>query len=375
MSLSDAIAGRIRREGPITVAAFMEMALYDPEAGYYASVPVRSGRGGDFYTSVDVGPVFGELVAAQLEEMWRISGGAFDLVEAGAGNGRLSADVLDAARVRWPDFYDAIRLHLVERSDAARAAQAVTLGMHASKIVSSGPALPAAVTGAIVANELLDALPVHAVVMRESGLRELFVGVGGNRFTLGEAMPSDPRLASYLDWVGARLAPGWHTEVGLAATDWVRQAARTLRRGFLLLVDYGHESAELRSATHAAGTIRTFRRHVGSEGSASHDLGGALENPGDRDITVHVDLTGIRLAAEEEGLDTLAALDQTYFLLGLGAAELAGSGGSPREIRRRLALKTLLWPGGLGSTHKVLVFGRDVGRPALRGCSYRVRLT
>src|SRR5206468_1545177 len=114
----------------MTVAAFMGLALYHPEVGYYARAAQRTGRAGDFFTSVDVGPIFGELLAKQLAEMWHLlqQPASFDLVEAGAGNGRLSRDVLDAAARTDSAFYAAIRLSLVEQSTAARAAQGVVLG-------------------------------------------------------------------------------------------------------------------------------------------------------------------------------------------------------------------------------------------------------
>src|SRR5881275_2068212 len=131
------ISAAIQERGPLTVAAFMALALYDADIGYYARAPRRSGRAGDFFTSVDVGPLFGQLLEIQLAEMARFLCGEsripnpesrFDLVEAGAGDGRLSADILRAAKRRDPAFYDSIRLHLVEASAAARAAQRETLG-------------------------------------------------------------------------------------------------------------------------------------------------------------------------------------------------------------------------------------------------------
>ena len=171
----------IRERGPLTVAAFMDLALYDSELGYYARAAQRSGRAGDFFTSVDVGPLFGELLEIQLAEMGyilkslRLRVSAFDLVEAGAGNARLSADILRAARDRDPAFYDSLRLHLVEASAEARRAQAGTLGDVAERLASSTDSLPATFQGVLVANELLDALPVHQVVMREDGLRRCSV--------------------------------------------------------------------------------------------------------------------------------------------------------------------------------------------------------
>src|SRR3954471_19575159 len=232
----------IRERGPLTVAAFMDLALYDPGLGYYARAAQRSGRAGDFFTSVDVGPLFGELLEVQLEEIFQIfrtsefrfqtSGAGLDVVEAGAGNGRLSADILRAARRQHPAFYQAIRLHLVEASAEARHAQAATLGETADRLASSGPALPESFEGVLIANELLDALPVHQVVMREDGLREVYVAnderrtSNDERLTIVERAPSTPPLAEYLAGAGVVLEPGWRVEINLRAVDWIRDAAR-----------------------------------------------------------------------------------------------------------------------------------------------------
>ena len=358
----------------------MEISLYHPELGYYAREAQKTGRAGDFFTSVDVGPIFGELLARQFAEMWRLlrpepsalsPEPVFDLVEAGAANGRLSRDVLDAAQRDDPEFYSAIRVSLVEPSPAARAAQATVLGPHAARLhrsTASLDGLPHPVQGVIFANELLDALPTHAVAVNEEGLREVFVGVRDGRFVEILAEPSTPRIARYLARAGAGLAPGWRAEVNLAAEDWITLAAQKLARGFLLIIDYGHEEAELYGASHSAGTLTMFRQHT-------IDLD--LQEPGSRDITAHVDLSAVRRAAEHEGLTLLARLDQTYFMMGLGLEDLMSSpqGFDSASLHRRLALKTLMLPGGLGSTHKVLVFGKDIGAPRLRCVAYKERLT
>ena len=384
MTLREVIRQRIRTEGPLPFAAYAELALYHPDLGYYARVDRRSGRAGDFFTSVDLGPLFGALLASQLAQMWRVLRSTaeeprFDLVEAAAGNGRLARDVLDAAAADDPAFYEAIRLHLVERSRAARDAQAASLGPHAGKLASSGPGIPPAIHGAIFANELLDALPPHVLEMTGDGLREVYVDVDEATGDFVERLGplSDGRVQSHVDDRQIAIEPGWRAEVVPDAADWVRQAVDSLARGFLLLVDYGHEARELYSATHAAGTLTTYRRQRIADGAD----GGPppwLVDPGECDITAHVDLTLVRDAAEGAGARTLGLLDQTYFLLGLGAVERvnheSGDDGVA-ALRRRLALKSLLVPGGLGSTHKVLIFGKDVGAPALAGCSYRVRMT
>jgi SAM-dependent MidA family methyltransferase len=362
--LRELIADRIKTSGPISFAEFMDLSLYHPELGYYARAAQKTGRAGDFFTSVDVGPIFGALLAKQFAEMWRVMGVRphFDLVEAGAGNGRLARDILDAAEQNDPEFYAALGLSLVEQSPTARAAQIDTLGPHASLLKHSAAALPDEITGVIFANELLDALPTHVVLMTERGLREVFIDVRDDHFVERTEELSTPRLAEYLARAGAEMRVGWRAEVNLAAEDWMKNAAQSLHAGFLVVIDYGHDEDELYNASHASGTLTSFKKH-----SQPPDF---LEEPGETDITAHIDLTAVTRAAERSNLDVLARLDQTYFLLGLGLTDLDGL-----ALRQRLALKTLLLPGGLGSTHKVLIFGKGVGKPALQGTSYRVRLT
>jgi SAM-dependent MidA family methyltransferase len=382
-------ADLIRDRGPLTVAAFMERALYDPDYGYYARAARRSGRAGDFFTSVDVGPLFGELLEIQIAEMAaRLAREAtasplapgpqppLDLVEAGAGNGRLSADILRAMRTRDPAVYDSLQLHLVDASAAARAAQHGVIADVADRLVSSSATLPPSFEGVLIANELVDALPTHQVVMRDDGLKEVYVA-DGVALHLVEGPPSTPALQRYLDRLGVALEPGWRVEINLAAIAWIRDAARRLRRGFMILVDYGHEARDLYSPTHSAGTLTSYSQHR----SAGADAAGAppwLVDPGERDITAHVDFTSVRAAAEDEGMDTIALLDQTYFLLGLvggDATALLTRGDAVAAAKRSAALKTLVMPGGLGSTMKVLILGKGVGRPALKGTSFTVRLT
>jgi len=372
----------------------MELALYDQTFGYYARAAQRSGRAGDFFTSVDVGPLFGELLATQLAEMAGILRATasstvpvFDLVEAGAGNGRLSSDILRAVRDRDSELYSRLRLHLVEASAAAREAQPATLGDLRERLSSSSASLPESFEGVLVANELLDAFPVHQVVMRENGLREIYVAApishghtetrsekdfGLSRFR-GDLRPvegplSTPALQAHLDRLGIALELGWRVEINLRAVDWIRDAAQRLARGFIIVIDYGHEARDLYSASHAQGTLTTFSAHTTD--AAHGSLPAWLERPGEQDITAHVDFTSVRDAAEAAGLTTIAFLDQTYFVLAL-VDEWTG----PALAQRSAALKTLMMPGGLGSTHKVLILGKGVGRPRLKGCSFSARVT
>jgi SAM-dependent MidA family methyltransferase len=383
----------------MTVAAFMDLALYDTEFGYYARAAQRSGRAGDFFTSVDVGAIFGELLEIQVAEMASLLESNtpsesripnpefhFDLVEVGAGNGRLSADILRAARRRHPRHYDGARLHLVEASREARAAQRAVLGDVAERLADSSDRFPSAVDGVIVANELVDALPVHQVVMSADGLKEMYVAYDDG-LVLVEGPASTPELHRYLERLGVSLEPGWRVEINLRAVEWIRDVARHLRRGFVIVIDYGHEARELYSITHSAGTLTAFARHTMA--GPADTVGGRrpawLLDPGGQDLTAHVDFTSLRASAEAEGLTTLGFLDQTYFLLGLVAALDSSQNlqnpanlenpGNPVNLRQNLALRTLLMPGGLGSTHKVLILGKRVGTPSLAGCSFGMRVT
>src|SRR5262245_3399605 len=347
----------------------MELALYHSEYGYYARAARRSGRAGDFFTSVDVGPLFGELLAVQIAEMAALlesPESAFDLVEAGAGSGRLAADVLRAIKQRHPDLFGRLQLRLIEASPQARAAQAEPVREVFDRPFVSSESAPDSIEGVVFANELLDAFPVHQVVMREDGLKEVYVSP---HLRIIEGPPSTPALAEYLDRLHVTLEPGWRAEINLRAVEWVRDVARRLRRGFVIVIDYGHEARDLYSASHSAGTLTTFTRHTSDVPSADDFFPAWLEHAGDQDITSHVDFTSVRAAAEGEGLTTIGFLDQTYFILGL-----LDTTRTP-DFRERLALKTLLMPGGLGSTMKVLIFGKGVGRPLLAGCSYRMRVT
>ena len=381
--LREIIARRIRSNGPLAFAEYMDLSLYHPRHGYYSRLDHRSGQTGDFFTSVDVGTIFGELLAEQFAEMSlsirqlsKNDSNLLMLVEAGAGNGTLASDVLAATATSYPELYEEIQLTLVERSQTARASHTANLGPHAKKLGLSTDTLPDKIRGIIYANELLDALPVHPVVMTESGLKEVYVDLDSDneeRFVERLGPPSSVVL-EHIDRFDIKLEPGWRAEISPASVCWVEQAGRALDLGFLVLIDYGHAANQLYSATHVSGTLATYERHVISQRPTHMDAAWLL-NPGSVDITAHVDLTAVQQAAEGVGLETLTVVDQTYFLLGLSPTKTPGSGNTVQELKRRLALKTLLLPGGLGSSHKVMIFGKDVGRLRLRASSFSTRMT
>jgi SAM-dependent MidA family methyltransferase len=294
---------------------------------------------------VDAGPLFGACLAQHLARRRQSQADRFDLVDAGAGNGRLARDILDTAEREFPEFYAAIRLYLVERSGCARDAQVDTLGPHAGKLVHAGARLPRDIRGAIVANELLDALPCHVVVMTSDGLREVRVGPG-LKPVIGAL--SSSAIEEQLARAGATLEPGWRAEVNLNAPRWIADAARALRAGELLVFDYGHDAADLYSAVRSGGTLARYARHQVDDCW--------LDDPGEADLTSHVDFTSVRLAAEAAGLRVTRFVDQTRFLVDSGIADRLSGGSEVNAVRQRLQARTLIEPGGLGGTMKLMAF-------------------
>jgi SAM-dependent MidA family methyltransferase len=233
------------------------------------------------------------------------------------------------------------------------------LSGHAARLGSSADTLPSNVNGIIFANELLDAFPVHVVIGTPEGLREVYVDARpDDRLIERQGPPSTPALAEYLDEVGIALGPAQRAEINLEALAWVREAARCLARGYLVIIDYGHEAAALYSTERPGGTLTSFSRHM-ADAPATDEPGTPawLAAPGDRDLTAHIDLTSIRRAAEAAGLHTVLVTDQTRFLLDIaGRSDVLAVLSSEASQHDRLLLKTLLVPGGLGTTHKVMVF-------------------
>jgi SAM-dependent MidA family methyltransferase len=364
--LAALLADRIRKSGPLTFAEYMEACLYHPDHGYYSRP--ESCRFADYYTSVDVHPVFGCLLARQFQEMWTLLGRPepFLLGEAGAGTGRLAGHILDFAERRLEDFYSALRYVAAEASTARRAAHAVVLGRHieAGRASSSAELPPEIPIGCIFSNELLDALPVHRVVLEQSELREIYVDLSGDDLVERSGPPSSPLLEEYFAEQGIELAEGQQAEAGLAACRWMEDAGRRLGRGFILTIDYGHEAAGLYDERHLRGTLLAYERH-----RASEDY---FRAPGDQDLTAHVNFTALDLRGRRAGLRRTGLVSQGHFLLALGRgndfADLHDEAANETErLRARLLLKNLIHPEGMGETFQVFIQHKGMERPQLTG--------
>ena len=369
--LCERIAREIRGAGGwLSFSRYMELALYAPGLGYYSGGARKFGPAGDFITSPELTPLFGQALANQIIEI--IDASQDEVVEVGAGTGLLAADLLLELerRQRLPARY-----RILELSGELRARQHETLAEKAPHLlprVEWLDAFPERVSGAIVANEVLDVMPVHLLVSRADGLFERGVALEGDegvRFVFVDrpARGAVAEAAGQLDLPMPQTGD-YVTELNLAARAWVGDWARRIERGALLLVDYGYPRAEYYLPSRSAGTLLCYYRH------RAH--GDPFAWPGLNDITAFVDFTAVAEAAFDAGLDVLGYTSQASFLFNCGILELLERRG-PREgadyIRAARAVQRLTTPQEMGELFKVLALGRGMPSP-LRGFARGDRL-
>jgi SAM-dependent MidA family methyltransferase len=364
--LTNILAERIRAHGPITFAEYMEACLYHPQHGYYTRPKQEARR--DYYTSVEVTPLFGRLLVRQFFDMWTQLDrpDPFWLVEAGAGAGALARQILDFAAGSLGDFYAALRYVSVERSAVRRAAHAQSLEPHIvnGRLKSSADMPEEIPAGCIFSNEMLDALPVHRVVLENGQLRELYVALGENGFRDEAGALSSPSVGEYIAEQGITLQEQQQGEACLAACRWIEEAGSKLGRGVVLTIDYGHEAHELYDERHMRGTLLAYSRH-----RASEDY---YRGPGEQDLTAHVNFTALDLRGRRVGLARTGFTTQTNFLLALARhahlEDLRAEGKSEAEqMRSRLLFKTLIHPEGMGETFRVFAQHKGIESPRLAG--------
>jgi SAM-dependent MidA family methyltransferase len=305
----------------------METVLYHPELGYYASERNPIGRGGDFYTSSDLDPLFGRLLARKFSEM-ASRFDHFTIVELGAGTGALARDILTAQRFPYL---------ILERSAAMRMRQRATL---AGFDVAWIDELPSRLNGCVFSNEFFDALPVHRLVRRAGVLREIYVNESF------EEVEGDLRID--LRDVDVPIGEGHSTEVNLEARQWMARIATSLERGYHLAIDYGYLRREF--FARPSGTLMCYWRHQ------------AVEDPyvriGEQDITTHVNFSDLMDAGAAASLETIEFTTQMQFLINLGILDdlhALAAAGTAASIERLHALKKLILPGSMGERFKILL--------------------
>ena len=357
------IAAEARKREVMPFARFMELALYCPKFGYYERAGVSPGRGGDYYTSVSVGGVFGELLAFRFAGWLSGMGpGPLQLVEAGAHAGRLALDILRWFAAHRPELAERAEYWILEPSAIRRESQRKTLGGMARPVrwFESWDAVPSGgVNGVIFSNELLDAMPTHRLgwdaVKREwfewgvSTEGEAFVW---KRMAAEQGILEKARLANLPGALLDVLPDGFTTEVSVAALAWWGRAAGALKSGKLLTFDYGLEADEFLTPQRKSGTLRAYHRH--------HQDGDLLGQPGEKDITAHVNFTAVREVGELGGLTTDGFQSQSQFLIQILADIEAdkGSAFGAWTAERTRQFQTLTHPEHLGSAFRVLVQSR-----------------
>jgi len=311
ISLQQRIIERIQREGPITFADYMRMALYEPGYGYYVTGPAKMGWEGDYYTSTDISHFFANCMGRQLKQMWEQLGSpaSFPVLEQGAGRRHLAQGVRAWAEQDSPTFSAALDY----RTADIHAGQDAVGGADEHR-TSTSPAV-------ILSNELVDAFPVHVVEVRNSFLYEVHIDVREGRLYEVLDEPSTPEVANYLDtykipWT--TFGDGWRAEINLDALRWMEHTAQLLlgplskrkRHGFILAIDYGDRARALYTRYRRRGTLACYFQHQLTERP--------LLRPGEQDITAHVNFSALIDAGRRHGLRLNSFTTQREWLTNLG---------------------------------------------------------
>lgn len=361
--LTQLIRAEIAQAGRISFFRFMELALYTPELGYYMNDLRKFGSEGDFITAPEISALFSRCLARQCAQILRACAQP-SILEVGAGSGIMAADMLlELEQLNaLPERYA-----ILELSASLRARQHATLHARAAHLAARVvwlerlPATP--FEGVIVANELLDAMPVHRVRLHPSGATEQYVTWDHHQFTWADGPLSDAALHVRIAALPTDLPPNYTTEINLAADAWLRSFAPLLQRGALLLLDYGFPAREFYHPQRVDGTLVCHYRH-----RVHND---PLTRVGLQDITSHVDFSALAHTAHDSGLHVAGFSNQTHFLLATGIDRLVDENASDVE-RWRIAqqIQKLTSPAEMGELFKVMALTRDLDI-ALDGFAFR----
>jgi len=352
--LADPLDSLIRRQGPLPFHLFMEQALYHPEHGFYASGQTRTGRAGDFLTPVSPGPVLGELLARQADE-WHAALGrpqGVRLIEQGADAGWLARDLLAAIHRGHPELAQASKLHLIEPHPRLVRKQKETLGAAAKKIRwhPSWETIPAdGIPSFFYSCELVDSFPVRIFRFREGTWREQRVDRGSSGFVWQEGEIDASTLAMIRHWNAPEME-GFTVELRPGTPAWVKGWAEKISPGLVLTLDYGFTSTELLSPNRSAGTLVAMRGH--------QRVADPLADPGQQDLTAHVNFTELEELAAREGWRNYGLRNFSRGLTALAADLLKDEARLPEAWIRNF--RHLTHPNFFGHTHKILVQGKSL---------------
>jgi SAM-dependent MidA family methyltransferase len=366
VSLDDRLRERIRREGPITFRDWMDAALYDESEGYYCRQDrTRWGRKGDYRTSPERSQLFAATFARYFAKLYHELGEPSDwtIIEAGSGAGHFARGVLRTLSEQYPQVFTATH-YLIDEKNASlqvRLHESINAFSDRVEFLSIDKIQTPINVGIVFSNELLDALPVHRVVMRETELLELCVGLNQrDEFVWIETTPTTIRLNAYISELGATLKDGQIAEVNLAAGDWLCRAASILERGYIVTVDYGAEAGELfNDPDRHEGTLRAFEGH--------RIVNDVFSNPGAQDITSTINWTHLKQVAASCGLETVRLERQDRFLVEEGLLDQLtkmtdGARGQADSFALRTEARDMVLPNGMSASFQVLVQRRPETR-------------
>ncbi|MDR4507688.1 MAG: SAM-dependent methyltransferase [Candidatus Brocadiaceae bacterium] len=364
-NVKDILIGKIGKKGKITFAEFMSTALYHPEYGYYNTNTKRVGKHGDYYTSPTVHAVFGELIAKQLEEMWSIMGkGVFTVVEMGANAGWLCYDIMRCIMKEFQQLYEQIQYIIVESNSYATEKQRLLLnplGLAEEKVswhtyTKSGFSFDS-IQGCFLANEFIDALPVHRYTVKKGIFNEIFIGYNGVNFCEIENEVFLQTFSNYLKENFIHLEENQRFEINFDAAIWLKHVAEKLTKGFIITIDYGDTADRIYGGNYKEGTLRCYYKHT-----VNQDY---HERPGQQDITAHVDFTHMMKAGEEADLHVTGFTKQGHYLIALGILERLNKTGN--DVNTILKAKNLFHPEGMGDIFKILIQHKNIENPRLSG--------
>ncbi len=350
--------------GSISFVRYMELVLYTPQLGYYSGGAAKFGAAGDFVTAPELSALFGRTLARQVADV--MAAGSAEILEFGAGGGALAAVLLnELEQIGAP----CRRYRIIEVSGSLRAQQEATLQAqvpHLAHCVEWLDALPAAINGCVIANEVLDAMPAHWVTWRDGALLERCVACDtsdASGFIVTERAATGALRAAMTALASTHnLADGYTSEINLAANAWINTLAPHLQQAMVLLVDYGFPAHEFYHPQRNGGTLRAHYRH--------HALDDPFYLPGLCDLTTHVDFSTVALTAQQAGLDVDGYTNQAQFLINCGITELLAQS-DPQDARRHGALtqqaNALLSPAEMGELFKVLALSRGLSRQTAAG--------
>ena len=395
--LRNLIIKDIKKKGKITFAEFMRMVLYHPKYGYYNSNIERVGKFGDYYTSPTVHRMFGDIIAKQLEEMWRIMGkDAFTVVEMGVNKGWLCHDIIQCIRKEYPKFYDNLHYIIIESNPYAREKQRLLLDSinltgeiplsHtlAKRDENTTPSSPPCeergrsaknpllhrkvswhtytengfsfnkIQGCFLSNEFVDALPVHRLRVKNKILKEVYVGYNNANLCEIDDEVSNQALKHYLETHQSINDDQWY-EVNVSAPEWLKYISEKLTKGFVITIDYGDTIDGIYRENDVDGTLRCYYKHT-----VNRDY---YERLGKQDITASVDFANLMDAGRSVGLETTGFTKQSHFLIALGILERLNT--MNNDLETILKVKNLLHPEGMGEIFKVLIQHKNIENPQL----------